>query len=65
MSEKTVKEQIKEAENELLDLQINKQKRIVKRLRKRESVKDAHGETVKQVVKNARGETLNRTEGDD
>jgi|WetSurMetagenome_2_1015567.scaffolds.fasta_scaffold1186320_1 hypothetical protein len=54
--EKTVKEQINEATDELIGLLDKK----VKRLKKRNSVKDAHGETVKQAVKNARGEDLNR-----
>jgi len=49
-------EKINKANDELIELL----KAKVKRLTKRESVKDARGETVKQGVKNARGEDLNR-----
>ena len=65
MSEKTIKEQIKEAEDELLDLQINKAQKTVKRIQKRESVRDACGRIVKQKVTDARGIPLNRTTDDE
>lgn len=51
-----IKEEIEKAEDELRSLLKEK----IARLKKRDSVRDAHGNVVKQPVRNARGELLNR-----
>jgi len=61
---KSIKEQIRDAELELLELQISKARKNVKKLQKREVIRNARGEIVKSIVKDVLGRPVNRTPDD-
>jgi len=63
MSEKSVKEQIMEAEDELLDLQINKAKKTIRQLKDQNRMRDAAGRIIRKTIRNPHGEVVN--EGED
>ena len=62
MSEKTIKEQIKEAEEELLYLQINKQKKLIRKMKDDRRQRDACGRIIRKEIRNPHGDIVNEGE---
>lgn len=57
-----IKQQIKDAENELLDLQIAKTKKTIRTLKDKTRLRDASGRIIRKEIRNPHGEIVNEGE---
>jgi hypothetical protein len=57
-----IKQQIKDAENELLDLQIAKAKKTIRTLKDKTRLRDASGRIIRKEIRNPHGEIVNEGE---